>query len=342
MRRLLVLRVYAARRLLGRFRRDERGSLVMWFGLGLIPLLFVVGTGLDYGRGVNLKTQLQGAADAAALAGASVYVDPGSAAAATATASTYMDNFVTAMGPGSGIGYSVQTSATSAGGAPGAYSVTVRASGTIATSLMRLSAPTITASVSATAGNPAYTLTLTLSHYSSSAGDANLVSYYVVPQGGGVPAAGATTPFFTNNGPNSTAPIVLTLTASQKLGFRLENVTGARSGNYGSNGYGGAYLSTHDFYSHLAPPSSVAYPFVPQNCSLQVTATAAAVTTGTCSSGMPANASINCAAMAGATLVFSWNDMGGASDDRDYNDMVYTVRCSQNDPTLGQGVVLTN
>ena len=42
------------------------------------------------------------------------------------------------------------------------------------------------------------------------------------------------------------------------------------------------------------------------------------------------------------TLTYYWNDMGGATDDKDYNDAVYTVTCSQVSSGTSKGLVLTN
>lgn len=57
-------------------------------------------------------------------------------------------------------------------------------------------------------------------------------------------------------------------------------------------------------------------------------------------------ATLSCAQMAGRTFMFWWNDMGGGSDDRDYNDAYYTVSCTGGGNGGGSGtgnaaVVLT-
>ena len=328
-----------------RFAADRRGSLVVWFGLGLVPLLFAMGAGLDYGRSLNLKSQIQGAADAAALAGATAYTSSSTATTAKTIATNYMSNFVTSMGTTNHITYTVTTGSKAVGSSATVYTVTVAASGSIANSIMAMSTPTNTIGINATAQNPVYTLTLTLLGYSSSAADANTLYYYIVPADNSIPTdQSAYTQFYTNNGKNSTSDITLQLTAGQKIGFMMLNVTGGRTGNYGNNGYGGGNNSTHYFFSHVYPPSAYAYSSVSKNCSLQVTSSAAAVTSGGCFSSLFPNSAINCgsSAASGQTLVYSWNDMGGGRDDYDYNDMTYSVKCSQNDPSLGNGVVLTN
>ena len=73
-----------------------------------------------------------------------------------------------------------------------------------------------------------------------------------------------------------------------------------------------------------------------------LTSAAAKPTSGSCFSGLPAYATVNCAQAAGMTLYYYWNDMGGATDDKDYNDAVYTVTCSAAGGGGPKGLVLTN
>ena len=69
MRKLLSATASAAWiRLLRRLKADERGGVLMIMGFALIPLTFAVGFGVDYARAMSLRTQLDAAADAAALA----------------------------------------------------------------------------------------------------------------------------------------------------------------------------------------------------------------------------------------------------------------------------------
>ncbi|ALE16857.1 Von Willebrand factor type A domain protein, associated with Flp pilus assembly [Altererythrobacter epoxidivorans] len=53
------------------FVKDERGAVAATYALVLIPLIAVVGLGFDYARVMGMDTELQNAADQAALAGAS-------------------------------------------------------------------------------------------------------------------------------------------------------------------------------------------------------------------------------------------------------------------------------
>lgn len=53
------------------FRRDRRGNVMMIFGLSLVPITFATGMAIDYGTAMRLQTELNAAADAAALAATS-------------------------------------------------------------------------------------------------------------------------------------------------------------------------------------------------------------------------------------------------------------------------------
>ncbi|WP_242123022.1 pilus assembly protein TadG-related protein [Sphingobium sp. Sx8-8] len=51
-----------------RLKADQEGNVLMIMGFAVIPLTFAVGFGVDYARAMSLQTQLNAAADAAALA----------------------------------------------------------------------------------------------------------------------------------------------------------------------------------------------------------------------------------------------------------------------------------
>jgi hypothetical protein len=75
------------------FCRDRRANVALTFALMTIPLVFVVGMALDYGAASALRSKLNEAADAAALAGVSATVmQSGGGDAAAITAATNMFN----------------------------------------------------------------------------------------------------------------------------------------------------------------------------------------------------------------------------------------------------------
>lgn len=62
--------------LVARMRRDRRGSMMVWVGVSIVPLLLSVGLAVDISRGYLLRSKLNTALDAAALAGGSRINDP--------------------------------------------------------------------------------------------------------------------------------------------------------------------------------------------------------------------------------------------------------------------------
>jgi len=60
----------ASLRLTARFLRQCRGSAVPTFAIALVPMVALVGAAADYSRANNVRSQMQGALDAAVLAGA--------------------------------------------------------------------------------------------------------------------------------------------------------------------------------------------------------------------------------------------------------------------------------
>ena len=74
-------------RRLARLKSDRRGNVLILMGFAVVPITFTVGFGIDYARAMRLETQLNAAADAAALAAVApamiLQSDSASSAAAT-------------------------------------------------------------------------------------------------------------------------------------------------------------------------------------------------------------------------------------------------------------------
>ncbi|WP_067734860.1 TadE/TadG family type IV pilus assembly protein [Novosphingobium naphthalenivorans] len=69
MKKFLSLTSPAAwRKVMARLKADQRGNVLIVVGFTIVPLTFTVGFGIDYARAMRLQTQLNAAADAAALA----------------------------------------------------------------------------------------------------------------------------------------------------------------------------------------------------------------------------------------------------------------------------------
>lgn len=334
------------------------GTVAITFALAVIPLVLVAGVAVDYARGQLFKSTLQGAVDAAALAGASAYKD----ATQTAAASTAANNSITAsiaqmpqhMGA---ITYTVVPG----GDATTGFTMAITAKATMPTTLMSLVLSSIAIGAAATAINPPVSIAPTGggsggSVFSSSAADKNSIYWYIVPEDGSRPVLSANNLLYSNTpGFDNSRASITGVTASQRLGFALVNVTGGLSG-YGTNGYNAAQGSTHTFYSSIFPPSKDAnstsretYSRVTKNCSAQTIAVSGSSqptpSSGSCISTASAYSAPSCSNIGSKVIWFFWNDMGGTSDDKDFNDAVYKFSCTNaasSGGSGGQGSTSTN
>jgi Flp pilus assembly protein TadG len=357
-----------------KFAGDARGATALLFGLLLIPLILAVGVGVDMARAAQMRAMLQGAVDAAALAGAAAYTSPSAQGTATSLAQSYVTKGTGALPSSVTVTSTTITPGTTGSGNNVAYTMHVSVTISVPTTLMYPWKPAMTVTASATAKNPVVTVTISGNGFKSSACDANTVYWYIVPSDGGVPQASAINYVWSNSDSNQPS-LSVSLAASQQIGFAMKNVTGGQC-SYGSNQYGAKPGDVQWFYSSLSVPNSQAsiapggsatgthgnYPST-KDCSLQVvkgtynnwshswsypapnnmcfTSTSSpSLTTAT------TNAAPTCAGLSGASYQYLWNDMGGNPDDVDYNDLVFNLQCSggsgSGNGTSTSGVVLTN
>jgi Flp pilus assembly protein TadG len=263
-------------------RRSARsGAVGVAFAIMLVPLLLAVGSAVDYARMVHYKAELQNAVDEAALAGASVFLDPSATTQTQAkdVAQNYFYASFAMTGDSNPSLVSVSATPNASGtinpaletnGTENAYTVTVYASATIPTTFLAiLNRAKLAITASATAGNPLITPQLTFSNVSSSACDLNTAYLYQVPEN----AAGtgydySKTPTFSvatgtyghytqgnyyyigsSNSTLAPAPAgqtTPTLTANQPLGFMLQNITNGNATT--SNGSCGANVTGANSY----------------------------------------------------------------------------------------------
>ncbi len=208
------------------------------------------------------------------------------------------------------------------------------------------------------------------SAFSASAADTNSIYWYYVPADGSVPADSAMTLLWSNAAGTNVNPAPIPLTSAQKVGFALRNVTGNYGSyssrnlcpSYNTttkvcnNQYGSAPGTTHTSYSHLVPPTNSTNGYnstnnaantnningsTGSNCAVQITlnntSTGAATApsyNGSCpaynSGAGTTYATPTCAQLGSKVITFYWNDMGGTSDDRDFNDAIFTYYCGAN------------
>src|SRR5580704_10443004 len=74
------------RSLLARFLRDDKATVAVITAFTALPMLFLIGAGIDYGIAVQRQAQLNGYADAAALAAVTPAMMTQSVSAATTAA----------------------------------------------------------------------------------------------------------------------------------------------------------------------------------------------------------------------------------------------------------------
>jgi Flp pilus assembly protein TadG len=356
------------------FAQDCRGNVIIMFAGMAIGLILMVGAGVDYARAVQFKTALQSLADASALAGASAYVSAATAASGVTVATNYWNNGVSKLPSNSGVG--TPTVATSSDASGYYVRVSVPAS-TIKTTFLSIITNSISAVVSAKAKDPIVNASVSLNGWTSDAGDGNSVYWYKVPADGTIPAftqaniANHTYNLIYSNVVTTAPTLSFSVAAAQQMAFAFVNLTAGHSPGWNyCNQYGGCTGTTHIFYSQLNNPNAATSTNAPngygytngakynggavKNCSLQVTAyTGTAPTESPTFGATPGTSCLtppaqnnpyfapSCASMGGNSIHYAWNDMGGGTDDTDYNDGQYNFSCSLGG-VPNTGVILTD
>lgn len=279
------------RGLMARFRENTSGNVAIMFGLAAVPIFGAAGVSLDYTRASHFRSILQAAVDASALAGATRVEGDN----VTGT----IDNYMKASLPG---GLSLNDVTYTLDLEPG--TVTVNAKAKVPTTLASLFMDEMPVSASATAsrGEPVRIVDLAVTNFNADAWDANSIYWYIVPKDGSLPQD-SDLHLLLSNDPENPAPAVpksMEIGVDDHIGFALFNVTGGVH-PYGKNSYGDKVHSLHKFYSQTNPEN------------------------------LHAAGSTDCAA---GTVQHAWDDNGGATDDNDYNDAVYDFSCQtvQTDP----------
>ena len=133
-------------------RLDSRGNVLIILGFAMIPMTFAAAFGVDYSRAMKLRTRMNAAADAAALAAVNVKMMQRTDADATAAARTMFNSQVAGL---QGMNYDPSTLAvdiTSTGGVNARRTVTVSYTATSSNIFSGiLGAPTLPVNGSATA-----------------------------------------------------------------------------------------------------------------------------------------------------------------------------------------------
>jgi Flp pilus assembly protein TadG len=128
--------------------RDTRAGVLMLMAFSLLALAAASGAAIDFARGLNFKLALQAATDAAALAGATEYLNTTSSTKAKSLATSYITNALNALPPSNTVTTNVTTSVTGT-----TYTVVVTATASIKASFLGVIENTIPVSVSSTASS---------------------------------------------------------------------------------------------------------------------------------------------------------------------------------------------
>jgi Flp pilus assembly protein TadG len=347
-----------------------------------VPTVMVVGAAVDYARLEQFKTQLQATVDSAALSGAAAYVDSSSSSNASTVAGNYLTSNEGLLPSHVGSITTHVSAAQVTTGSNQGYTVTVTATATIGTTFMQMVTSTLNVSVSATAVNPIVQITISTSNFNSSAADKNTLWYWLIssssPNAQPTTSSFASGQKLACNSGCTNTSVTFNATATQMIGMALQNVTGGLY-DYGCNQYQTAPGSwqwvqrngrwtqqwvtsscagtTQWFFSNMMPPnnntynsSSIDTGYLPetQNCSVQVAVSSSLPSnttppvSGQCFSSVPAAAYPSCAQLNGQYANFYWNDMGGNTDDKDYNDAEISVKCSAGSGNTATGVYLSS
>ena len=137
-----------------RFANDRSGSVLIVFTLMFFVLALLTGAAIDVSRAVQVRSDLQSAADAAALAGVADFTNPVRAGHQQAIASDYMNASVLESGLND-VDFTVTPFPTKVDGVITAFNIRVAAKGRINTTFLSLLVDAIPVSVESTATIPA-------------------------------------------------------------------------------------------------------------------------------------------------------------------------------------------
>jgi Flp pilus assembly protein TadG len=140
--------------LIARFGSDRRGNILLMFCFLSVGLVLLAGGAVDLSRAVMLRSALQNAADAAALAGATNFSSAAAFSARQAVATDYMNASLARLPDRGDVTFTVSPFATDSNGTTTAYNVKIAAIARLKTTFMALLVDTIPVSVVATATYP--------------------------------------------------------------------------------------------------------------------------------------------------------------------------------------------
>jgi len=230
--------------------RDRRGAVALMTAITTLPLVLFAGVAIDCARQIELYRSMQNSADAAALAGATLLSEANYADDVPVLVNAYLKAST------AGVNGTVTLPATVA---VTADSVTVTVSASIPSTLLSLLVPRLPTSVTAVAGGPEATITISATPNGTNAGDLNTLYVYAVKPDGTRDVSDKTILFNNNScflqacvpgvqvfNKGQTYSVQFALGLGERIAFELDNVTGGRSSSYYQNSpntYGSMPLS---------------------------------------------------------------------------------------------------
>lgn len=354
------------------FLHARRGATAVFFAIMLVPVLLASGVAVDFGRLEILKASLQSVADGAALAGASALsLSNGSSTAITVANDYYVKGAAALSSDGTMSAPTVTEPSTIAVTVTGTATLT----NTLMSIFTKSMTVTVSASAEGPAYQLSVTKTggLSSSSYDSNSIYYYDATTSTTPP---VSAMTLLLTNDSSVGSTSTSSQTVAIGANDTVGFALVNKTGGLTGYggnaYGSNqGTTQIFYSALTVPSALAYSASQQGKFYTGTTSTHKNTTTCTRTpiTGTVtdyvsvasdscnahpctelygssplennlliggSCSTPSSATQTCLSLSNTPLTFMWNDMGGGSDDYDYNDAVYKVTCTPTTSTTNQ------
>ena len=367
-----------------RFISDQRGVAAVLFALMLPPILMATGAAVDFARIGMLKTSLQSVTDGAALAGASsLYMNNAATEAQQAAQDYYakgtvpISRYATVGAATVTLPSSIEVTVTASATLPNTFMRMVGMNEVVSVT-SSAEGPAYQLQVSKPSGftSSAYDSNSIFFYKTDSTGTPPSSSSAYTLLFTNDPNVDPN--YQTDNAANKN----ISIAATDYVGFLLLNKTEGLKTYSGSNtnAYGGQSGSEHLFFSSLPIPSSYAYSsqgtFYNGSLNSKGACQTAAITSvvtnfvstesggcgphpctemsgstvlqnnllvaGNCSS--QSTALLTCQQLYTNPVSFGWNDMGGPTDDFDYQNANYTIQCipAASGPTQPSGVVLVN
>jgi Flp pilus assembly protein TadG len=234
-------------------RRDNKAGMAIMTVLAAMPLFLFTGGAIDFARQVQAYRGLQNAVDEATLAGATLLSESNYATDIPPLVNAYLTAATKNLNASVTLPASITVTSSS---------VTVSVSASLQTTLLSLVMASLPVSVSAKAGGPSGTVSVTATPDGTNAADLNTVYVYSV-SANGTKNLSSKVELFDNTGSLTylagvPVSVSFQLGLGERIAFELTNQTGGRNPAWytgTTNAYGSVTGNTQEFYSSDYPAS---------------------------------------------------------------------------------------